>query len=116
MDQRQDQLVLAVAEPAHGFVIRRVVAVPTLGQLDAPRGEERADAVAARLAVDVLAVVVRQVEGRELLAGAFGPLAQVLVEHLLPGRRMYLRRLRQDAVEVERQARTPVGRPSTHGE
>ena len=83
------------------------------GQLDAARREERAHAVVARLAVDVLVVVVARVERHEALAGAVRALAQVVVEHLLPRRGMDLRGLRQHAVEVE-QARLDVIRQSQH--
>src|SRR5262249_19548922 len=72
----------------------------SLGQLDTASGEKRAHAVVARLSVDVLLVVGVRVERLELLAGPRGALAQVRVEHLLPGRRMHDGGRCQHAVEV----------------
>ena len=57
----QHELVLAVAEPADRLGVGRIVGRP-LGQLDPARLQERAHAVVARLAVDVLVVVVDRVE------------------------------------------------------
>ena len=107
-DDRQHELVLAVAEtvdrlPA-GVVARRA-----LWQLDPARGEERADAVVTRLAVDVLVVVGNLVELDERLVALLRALAQILVEHLLPGGRVDLRGLRQHAVEVEQTRRHAIG-------
>src|ERR671933_95510 len=62
-DQPLHQLVLAVGEPAHGLRVGRVVRV-AIGEVDAAAGQERAYAVVARLAVDVLVVVAHGVERR----------------------------------------------------
>jgi hypothetical protein len=80
-----------------------------VGQLDPARGEEVAHAVEARLAVDVLVVVVDEVER---------PLAAILeegVEHLLPRARVDLGGLGQDAVEVEQAGGDPIGQAEHAG-
>src|SRR5207248_3139519 len=78
----------------------RVVRIP-LRQSDPSRGQERAHAVVARLAVDVLVVVSDRIEGDKGLAGSVGALLQVRVEHLLPRGGVDLGGLGEDAVEVE---------------
>ena len=65
------------------------------------------------VAVNILVVVADRIEPDELLAPISCPLAQVLVEHLLPRRGMQLRGLRQNAIEVE-QARGHAGRKTQH--
>ena len=60
-DLLEQQLVLAVAQAVDGLGGRRVVG-RALGQGDAARGQEVPDPVLARLAVDVLVVVVMDVE------------------------------------------------------
>ena len=80
----------------------------TLVKLDAARGEKRAHAVVARLAVDVLVVVAYWIERDDCLVCPRGALAQVAVERLLPGLGMYLGCLGQHSVEVE-QARGDGG-------
>ena len=64
-------------------------------------GQERLGALRPRLAVHVVVVVGHRVERHERLAGPLGPLAQEVVEHLLPGRVVHLRGLRQHAVQIE---------------
>ena len=85
VDQPQHQLVLSIAQPAHRFGVRGIVGL-ALGQLDAPRGEERPHTVTSRLSVDILAIVGNRVERHEVFPRSSGPLAQVCVEHLLPCR------------------------------
>ncbi len=63
--------------------------------------EEDADAVIARLAVDVFVVVASRVERHELFALRLGPLLQELVEGLLPRACVDVGGLRQHPVEVE---------------
>src|SRR6266487_4146897 len=104
------ELVLAVSETVDGLGRRRVVRI-ALGQLDSARGQERANAVVARLAVDVPVVVGDRVEGGELLAGSLGALAQVRVEHLLPGGGVHLGGLGEDAVEIEEAGADPARQP-----
>ena len=96
-----EQLVLAVAERAHRARARRV-AGQTVGQRDRPRGEERADAVVARLAVDVGEVVVLRERW---------PVAEELVEHDRPCPLVHLGRRRQDPVQVEEEGTEapPIG-------
>ena len=108
-DQLEDELVLAVPEPGDRLRVRWVVGV-SLRELDPPRGEEGANAVRSRLAVDVLAVVRGAVERRLRLAGPGTPLAQVSVEHLLPRRRVHDRSPGQNAVEVEQARPHAVGK------
>ncbi len=100
VDQPQDDLVLSVAEPIHRLSVGRVVGI-TSRQMDSARLQERLDALVARLAVDVLVVVVTRIEWNELLSAVLSPLLQVGVEHLLPGGGVDLRRLGEDAVQVE---------------
>ena len=78
-----------------------------VGQADAARHEERARAVDAQLAVDEGGIVVEQIEGDERLAVARGAVVQEGVEHLLPGRRVQLGRLREHAVEIEEAGARP---------
>src|SRR6266487_7108980 len=104
------ELVLAVSETVDGLGRRRVVRI-ALGQLDSARGQERANAVVARLAVDVPVVVGDRVEGGELLAGSLGALAQVRVEHLLPGGGVHLGGRGEDAVEIEEAGADPARQP-----
>ena len=67
-----EEVVLAVAEPADGLPLRRVGRVAHR-QLDAARGQEVADAVVARLAVDVEPVVGLEVERPERVGRAGRP-------------------------------------------
>ena len=112
-DQLQHELVLAVAQAVDGLGVGRIV-VGALGQLDAAGLEERPGAVGAGLAVHVRVVVLDRVERDELLARPLGPLAQVVVEHLLPGRGVDLGRLGEHAIEVEEAAAHAV-RETKHG-
>jgi len=84
----------------NGLRLRRV-GRRTHREVDAAGLEERLHAVEPRLAVDVLVVVRRTVERLERLIVPLGPVAQEVVEHLLPRAGVDLRRLGQDAVEVE---------------
>ena len=104
-----EEHVLAVAEAADGLQLGRVGG-PTPGQLDASRGEEVADAVVARLAVDVEAVVGLLVERPELLATVSGARPEVRVEQRLPSRGVHDRGLCHDAVEVEHDGVVPGAR------
>jgi hypothetical protein len=108
VDELEHQHILAVAEPGDGLLAGWIVGGP-LRQLDAARLEEGAHAVRAGLAVDVSVVVLDGVEGAERLAGPFGALAQVLVEHLLPRRRVDLGGLGEHAVEIEQASGDGVG-------
>src|SRR5215204_6310481 len=73
--------------------------------MDVSRLQERGDAVQARLAIDELVVVSGPIELLERNAMLLRPLAQEVVEHLLPRLRVDLRRLRQHAVEIEQTRR-----------
>src|SRR6266571_1422622 len=110
LQERHHDLVLAVSETVDRLGRRRVVRI-AVGQLDSARGQERADAVVAWLAVDVPVVVGERVEGDELLAGLLGALSQVRVEHLLPGGRVHLGGLGEDAVEIEEAGADPARQP-----
>lgn len=96
-----DQLVLAVAEAAHGFMQRRIVG-RALGQVDRSRLQEIPNAIEARLAVHMELVVGGDVERPERLTGPGRALAQVLVEHALPGPRVDARCVGDDPVEIEK--------------
>ena len=86
-----------------------------LGQLDAARGEERAHAVVARLAVDVLrrsrATASNGTNGSPVAAARARRYSSNIS---LPGRGVHLRRLREHAVEVEQARGHAVGQPE-HG-
>ena len=73
----------------------------SIPELDPTRCQERAHAILSELAVDVLSVVSRYLEGSKRLTAPLGPFKQEVVEHSLPGRRVHLRRLGEDAVEIE---------------
>jgi len=82
-NQRQNEVVLAVPEPAHRRGGRRIGRIP-VRKLDPSRREEAADPVVAPMAVDVLVVVVARVERDERIAGSRCASAQERVEQLLP--------------------------------
>ena len=67
-DQVEHEVVLAVPEAVHGQRRRRVVG-RALRERDPARRQERADAVLPQLAIDVVGVVGRDLEGAERLAG-----------------------------------------------
>jgi len=112
--QREHELVLAVAEPADRLGRGRVARL-AFGKLDPARGEEGAHAVITGLAVDVGAVVGHRVEGDERLAPPLRPLAQERVEQLLPRLRVHARSLSENAVEVEQAAPNPARQPESLG-
>src|SRR5262249_30256950 len=112
--QREHEVVLAVAEAANRLGGRRVVGL-ALRQDDPARSEERADAVVAWLAVDVRAVVGDLVEGDERLAPLRRALAQGRVEHLLPLPGVAPGSLRENAVEVEQTGPNPARQPESLG-
>src|SRR3974377_146070 len=62
-----DEVVLAVAEPAHCFRLRGVVGAP-LGESDTARCEKVANPVEARLPIDIEPVVRRDLEGTKSFA------------------------------------------------
>jgi hypothetical protein len=97
-----ERLVLAIAEPAHGFALRRVVRI-AVWQFDAAGFKENADPFVARPAVDE-AVVVAIGEGVVGLAA----IGQESVEHILPGSAVERGGVGDDAVEIEH-ARGVVG-------
>src|SRR5207247_9642553 len=104
----QDEVVLARPERVDRLGLGRIGG-RAHRQLDAARLQERPHAVEARLAVDVLVVVGRPVELVERLAVPLRPLAQEVVEHLLPRPRVDLRRLREHAVEIEETSTDAIG-------
>src|SRR5207244_5094527 len=114
LDQLEHELVLAIAQAVDRRGTRGIGRF-ALGKLDPARGQERAHPVVARLAVDVLVVVDQRVERNEALTGSLGAFAQERVEHLLPGRRVHARSLRQDAVEVEQAGPDARRQPSRRG-
>ena len=112
-DHLQQELVLAVAQAVDGRGVGGIIRV-ALGQLDAPGGQERPGTVGPRLPVHVLVVVLDRVEGRERLPGLAGPLAQEVVEHLLPRGVVHLGGLGEHTVEVEETAADAI-RETQHG-
>ena len=94
--------VLQVAQAAHGLAARRVARVAP-GERDAPRTEQRVDAVVPRPAVDVTEVVVPR-QGPVVLGGA--P-RQVLVEELRPRAEVHRGGVRDHAVQVEHDGVVP---------
>jgi hypothetical protein len=99
LDHLGDHLVLAVAQPADGLPVGRILRT-ALREFDSARLEEIPDSVVARPPVDVQLVVL-PFEGAERLTGRFGALPQEGIEHLLPACLVYPRGVCQDAVEVE---------------
>ena len=93
-------VVLAAGKPMHRHSLRLV---PRLAQrhVDAPRGQEAQDAVEARLAVDIAAIIGFGVEGDEWNASFPRMPAEELIKQLLPGARVERCRLCDHAVEVE---------------
>jgi hypothetical protein len=85
---------------AHGFLSRRVGSA-AVGKLNAARFQKARDAVAAGLAVDVGAVIGNRIERPVGFPEARGPPFQEGVEHRFPRRRVQLRGLGDDAVQVE---------------
>jgi hypothetical protein len=100
VDQLEDQIVLAQSQAVDGLGLGRIVRGAER-EVDPARLKERAHPVAARLAIDVLLIVPGHRELPERLAGPPRPVAQILVEHLLPGLGVDLRGLGQHPVEVE---------------
>src|SRR5450759_69313 len=113
-DHAQNDLVLAVAESGDRLGSRRV-AILALRKVDTARSKERAHAVVARLAVDVLVIFCNRIERQKRLAALRRPLAQKVVEHLLPGSGVDLRSLRQHPIQIE-QARPHTVRQTKHRE
>jgi hypothetical protein len=80
----EEQLVLPVAQPAHGLSIRWVGGL-SFGDLDGARGKEAPHAGEARLAVHKAAVVV-ELERHERLTRPIRAFVQVVIEQTLPRR------------------------------
>ena len=112
MNQREDELVLAVAQAGDRLRARPVARV-TLGQCNSTCGEERANTVVPLFAVYELVVVLHSVEGDEGLTRPFGPRAQEVIEHRLPRLGVHCRSLREHAIKIE-QARVDLARQSQH--
>ena len=91
--------VLPVSEPADRLQLGRVFG-RAVRDGDAARLEEALDAVVARLAVHVAAIVVR-LERTQILPGRLGARAEEVVEHPRPGRSMNRSGVGYDPVEVE---------------
>jgi hypothetical protein len=79
LDQIQEVSILPLAQSVHRLGAREILWT-AIRQADVPRSQEIADSRTARLAIEVGAIVDRDVEGHER-RGARG---QVLVEQLLP--------------------------------
>src|SRR5215207_3984256 len=92
--QCDEELILAIGESADRLGVGTVAGI-TLGELNASRREERADAVVAWLAVDVVEIVAFDVG----LVDA--PLAEEVDKELLPRPHMHLCGRGQHAVQIE---------------
>jgi hypothetical protein len=99
LEDLAEAVVLSQAHAPDGVPVGRIVG-RSLGQGDTARGQEVADAVEARLAVDVPAVVVRG-ERRVVLALGVGARGEQCVERLLPGALVDARGAGDHAVHVE---------------
>ena len=95
-----EQPRLALAQPAHGFGVLRVL-LRSFGKLYAARREKGANAVVAGSPVDVGKIVAADVERLKVGSLALGTPVQEIVEHLFPGRGVHARRVSEHAVEVE---------------
>ena len=82
-----------VAQSKDGF--HAFVVGVAFGQLDVARGEEAADTIVARHAVDVLQIVIT---GERLIDSA---VLEESVEGFLPSREMGVRRVGENAVHIE---------------
>src|SRR5262249_27261833 len=100
LQESNEELVLALAEPVHRLRAGRVASLP-VRKMNTPRCEEGPLAVEAELAIDVALVITDGVERNEWLAGGQRPREQVLVEHLFPRGRVDLGSFRQHAVQIE---------------
>jgi hypothetical protein len=99
-DDLVDQVVLSVSEPAHCFSLWRIVRA-SLGELDAARCEKVANAVEARLSIDMEPIISGGIKGAKCFASLGCTLLKVFVEHLFPTRRMDAGGIRDHTVEVE---------------
>src|SRR5215471_16840652 len=95
-----DQVVLAVPEPAHCISVWRIFRA-SFGELDAPRREKIANAVEARLPVDIEPVIGSEIERMKCLSSLLRTLLQVLIKHLLPTGRVYARGVGDHTIKVE---------------
>ena len=111
LQQIEEQVLLAVAEPAHRLL--GGVLLLAARQRYAPRGQEVGEPVEGRLAVDAPAVVVLG-EWRVVLALVRRPAGQIVVECFLPGRGVERRNVGDETVEVE-DHRVVVARVNRHG-
>jgi hypothetical protein len=112
-DGLEHQVVLARSQRVHGLRLGWVGGRPH-GQVDPPRLEEGVHAVQAGLAVDVLVVVGGAIEWVKRLTRPLGPVAQEVVEHLLPRPGVDPRGSGEHAVQIE-QARRDAIRSVEHG-
>jgi hypothetical protein len=101
-EQIQKIAILPLAQPVHGLGARKIL-WSAIRQVNLSRGQEVADSRPARLAVDVGAIVGCDVERGERRGATRGVRNQVLVEELLPGRRVQLRRPCDDAIQIEQE-------------
>ncbi|MHB1215171.1 MAG: cation-transporting P-type ATPase [Thiobacillus sp.] len=97
LQQLQKKRILAVAETAYRFPLGRIIGIAP-GKIDPARLQEALHAVIARLPVDVASIIADAVEWCLRPAG---PSLQKFVKHLLPCRRMQLRRPGDHAVKIE---------------
>src|SRR5262249_8464330 len=102
-----DELVLAVAEPAHCFGLRGVVR-GSLRQFDAARREKVANAVETRLSIEMESVVRGKIAGTEGFASLRRAFLEVFVEHLFPTGGMQLGGVGNHAIEVKKDGVVPV--------
>ena len=104
VEAAHQRLVLAVRQPVHGLGARRIVGI-ALRQPDPAAREQRADALEARLAVDVLQVVRAAVERHEPAVRPLGAVEDELVEGLRPCGRVHGGAPDQHPVEPEHERR-----------
>ena len=107
LDDRVDQVVLAVPEPAHCLGLRGIVRA-SLGKPNTARREKVANTVEARLAIHIEPVVRSKIEGTKRFAAPARALLKVLVEHLFPTERVDAGSVGYHAVEVKKDGIVPV--------
>src|SRR5262249_32634411 len=100
-DHLVDQIVLAVPQPAHCFGLWGVVQA-SLEKADIARGEKVANSVEARLAVHIEPVIGSEIKGAKCFAALRRTLVKVLIEHLLPTRRVQVGGVGYHTVEVKK--------------
>jgi hypothetical protein len=95
-----EELVLSVAEPADGLVLRRVGGIASR-ESNAAGLKKACDAIVSWLAVDIRPLVTFDIKRPEGLSRLCGALVQVLIKEALPGCGVHAGCSCHNSVEVE---------------